>query len=159
MVQAAWTVLSAPAMHGRAARLWMPSRTSRGTDAGRRAQALLLGGSSGLKVSQIIDVANEAGLTGDAPWDSSSRAKRSSVSTAINSAPPGFFAVLARATYAHLAFPGVQERAAQHAAQAQADKGKKAGGGAPAPEGSGPAPLPPPPAHGGPPAARGLVPQ
>ena len=55
------------------------------------------------------------GVTGNPQWDPG-RSKRSQISTAINTAPPGFIAVVAKATFAHHAFPGVTEAAAKYAA-------------------------------------------
>ena len=69
-------------------------------------------------VREIIDAANHSGFTGDARWDNG-RAKRGNISSVVN-AQPSFFAVVHKATYAHLAFPGVRTAAARHAAQQQA---------------------------------------
>lgn len=81
-------------------------------------QVLLLAEGKGLKVAQILDRANRTGLCGSTPWEDKA-SKKSGISNTLRT-DSTFFATVAKATFAHTAFPGVQEAAARHQAQQQA---------------------------------------
>ncbi|KAK9811043.1 hypothetical protein WJX73_008829 [Symbiochloris irregularis] len=87
-------------------------------------QLLLQNGGKGLMVREIIDAANAQGFTGSTPWENG-RPKRNAVGSLLSSSDDGFFGLVAKFTWAHLAFPKAKERADAYRAQVNLQKAQQ----------------------------------